>query len=50
MDKYIKMLVNKLQDKIKYSCVYSIKYKGQWEQYFNKRDVVKRLIEIDKEE
>ena len=50
MDKYIKMFVYKLGDKIKYSSVYRIKYKGQWENYYNKRDVVKRLAQIDKEE
>lgn len=49
MDRYIKMLVNKLKDKIKYSSVYMIKYKGEWEQYYNKRDVLERLVEIDKE-
>lgn len=50
MDKYIKMLLYKLKDKVQYSTRYMIKYKGQWEQYFNKRDVIKRLLEIDKEE
>lgn len=50
MDKYIKMLVYKLKDKINYSVMYMIKYEGEWEQYYNKRDLIKRLIEIDKEE
>lgn len=50
MDKYIKMLVHKLKDKIQYSQMYMIKYNGEWEQYYNKRDVIKRLVEIDKEE
>ena len=50
MDKYIKMLLFRLKDKVKYSTMYMIDYKGQWEQYFNKKDVINRLIEIDKEE
>lgn len=50
MDRYIKMLVYKLKDKVKYSQMYMIKYNGKWEQYFNKRDVLKRLVEINKEE
>ena len=47
MDKYIKMLIYKL--KIKYSVRYMIKYDGQWESYFTKRELLNRLIEIDKE-
>lgn len=50
MDKYIKMLVYKLRDKIKFSVIYTIEYKDKWEKYYTKRDLIKRLIEIDKEE
>lgn len=50
MDRYIRILLNKLKDKVQYSAMYMIKYNGQWEQFYNKRDVVKRLLEIDKEE
>ena len=50
MDKYIKMLLYKLSGKVKYSVMYMIEYKGQWEQYYSKRDVLNRLVEIDKEE
>ena len=49
MDKYIRMLVSKLSDKINYSVRYMIKYDGEWETYYNKRDGLDRLIEIERE-
>lgn len=49
MDKYIKMLVYKLKDKIQFNTLYQIKYKGKWESYYTKREVINRLIQIDKE-
>ena len=50
MDKYIKMLLYKLKSKVDYSVRYMIKYEGMWETYYNKRDVVDRLIEIERED
>lgn len=50
MEKYIKMLLYKLKGKVDYSVRYMIKYEGTWETYYNKRDVVDRLIEIERED
>ena len=50
MDKFIKMLLYKLRGKVDYSVRYMIKYEGMWETYYSKRDVLERLIEIEKEE
>lgn len=49
MDRFIKMLCEKLKNKVTFSTRYMIKYDGEWETYFNKRDVLNRLIQIDKE-
>lgn len=49
MDKYIKMLLYKLRNKVTYSVRYMIKYDGEWETYYNKRDVLDRLIQIERE-
>lgn len=49
MDKYIKMLVYKLRHKIKFTTLYQIKYEGKWESYYTKREVINRLVQIDKE-
>ena len=50
MDRFIKMLCEKLKNKVTFSTRYMIKYDGEWETYFNKHDVLTRLIQIDKEE
>lgn len=52
MDKYIKMLLYKLKGKdsnIKLTTIYSLFYDGQYEQYFDKKSLLDRMIEIDKE-
>lgn len=49
MDKYIRMLLEKLKSKVTLSTRYMIKYDGEWETYFNKRELLQRLIQIDKE-
>jgi len=48
MDKYIKMLLYKLKDKVKYSIRYMIEYEGQWETYFTKKELLNRLLEIER--
>lgn len=48
IDKYIKMLVYKLREKVKFTTLYMIKYEGQWERYNTKRELLNRLIEIEK--
>ena len=50
MDKYIRLLVYKLKNKIKFYTEYKIFYNEEWERYYNKKDVINRLIEIEKEE
>ena len=52
MDKDIKMLLYKLKGKdsnIKLTTIYSLFYDGQYEQYFDKKSLLDRMIEIDKE-
>lgn len=48
MDKYIKMLAYKLKNKISLSIIYMIKYEDKWERYNTKKELLDRLIEIDK--
>lgn len=52
IQKYIKMLLYKLQKKdedIYLTTIYSLFYDGRYERYSNKKDLLDRLIEIDKE-
>lgn len=52
IQKYITMLLNKLKSKdksIKLTTIYSLFYDGKYEQYVNKRELLNRLIQIDKE-
>ena len=51
IQKYITMLLHKLKKKdesIKLTTIYSLFYDGKYEQYVNKRDLLYRMIEIDK--
>jgi len=49
MDKYIKMLLYKLRGKVTYSVRYMIKYNDEWETYFTKKELLDRLIDIERE-
>lgn len=48
MDKYIRMLLYKLKDKVKYSIRYMIEYEDHWETYFTKKELLNRLLEIER--
>lgn len=51
IQKYITMLLHKLKKKdesIKLTTIYSLFYDGKYEQYVNKRDLLYRMVEIDK--
>ncbi len=48
MDKYIRMLLYKLKDKVKYSIRYMIEYDDHWETYFTKKELLNRLLEIER--
>ena len=48
MDRYIKMLLYKLKGKVKYSVRYMINYENKWETYFTKKELLDRLIEIER--
>lgn len=52
IQKYITMLLYKLKRKdkdIKLVTIYSSFYDGKYEQFINKKDLLNRMIEIDKE-
>ena len=52
IQRYITMLLYKLKKKdknIKLVTIYSFFYNGKYEQFMNKRDLLNRMIEINKE-
>ena len=52
IQKYITMLLYKLKKKdsdIKLVTIYSLYYEGLYEQFVNKKDLLQRLLKIDKE-
>ncbi len=52
IQRYITMLLYKLKKKdknIKLVTIYSLFYNGEYEQFMNKRDLINRMIEINKE-
>ena len=52
IQKYITMLLYKLKKKdesIKLTTIYSLFYNEKYEQYINKKDLLNRMIQIDKE-
>ena len=52
IQRYITMLLYKLKKKdkdIKLITIYSLFYDGKYEQFINKKDLLNRMIEIDKE-
>ena len=52
IQRYITMLLYKLKKKdkdIKLVTIYSLFYDGKYEQFINKKDLLNRMIEIDKE-